>query len=75
MSEAHEHEMGGNVAVAEEQKPGAMTAGKSPFSDPETEAMHNADWQAAAALAGLMASIFTIGLILYLVICFIVAGS
>jgi hypothetical protein len=47
-------------------EPGATAPNLEAFSDGAVEELHAADRQAAAMVAGLMVSIFTVGMVLYL---------
>jgi len=54
------------------QAAAGATVAKAPSSEPfpreEVEEFHSADWNAAAMVAGLMVSIFTMGMVIYLYI-------
>jgi hypothetical protein len=41
---------------------------KLPFSDADIESFHNSDRHGAAAIVGLMAGIFSLGLVLYIIV-------
>jgi hypothetical protein len=59
-----------DTSAAEETA--AKTGQRNHFTPAERSEMHAADRHAAAAVAGLMATIFTAGLVGYLLIAFIV---
>jgi hypothetical protein len=64
MTEAAHHDHGHGAALP-----------ANPFPEAEWATLQKDDRQAAASVIGLMAGIFTVGLILYLVVALWVAGS
>jgi hypothetical protein len=44
------------------------STGKAPFSDADIESFHVSDRHGAAAIVGLMAGIFSLGLVLYIIV-------
>jgi hypothetical protein len=47
---------------------GTATAGATPFTAEDWLLFRSTDWTAGAYIVGLMAGIFTIGLVLYLIV-------
>ena len=53
-----------------EASPPSQHAAVSPFSPAELEQLHSEDRTAAAYIIGLMVAIFSIGVVLYLCVCY-----
>jgi hypothetical protein len=53
---------------------GSTAAPAAPFSEAELQTLHGTDKEAARNIVCLMTGVFTLGLIGYLIIAFIVAG-
>jgi hypothetical protein len=51
------------------------STGNLPFTDAEIEAFHESDRHGAAAIVCLMAGIFSLGLVLYIIVALFVAAD